>query len=467
MTVPAERCDTSGSLATSRDAFLHFIGQVVARATIHGDESGCHGSVTDTHKVQPMVDHSDDAARIHGLGRLFPARQRGLDVDSDISQRPRGPWLRNAARRARVPEHTRGRARNLVACARATCRSIPRIASWSTRVDACARRSRVGTTWSIFKRRFSRMAWACALRAGCGVKPSRAITRISSNTLHHYLPLVPSGLPGRVARRVSRAQCNAVDAVLSPSPQMAEALRAYGVATPIEVIPTGLEIESLSGGNGRRFRLEHGIGMDRPVMLTVGRVAFEKNLEFLLDVVDAVRARIPDVLLVIAGEGPALPALERRVAQMGLSKSVRFVGYLDRTGEFARLLRERRRVRLRLAHGNARTRAARGHGGGSACRLDRSHGHESRARGCSRRDRRRGGPGIVRHRCRTCAQRRRTAAHLVLASLPIRGGALVEPRHGRAAARVLSAHTTRRLGPPSNACENCFGNRGERLQNRP
>ncbi len=149
---------------------------------------------------------------------------------------------------------------------------------------------------------------------------------------HHYLPYVPRALLRAVARGVSRRQCNAVDAVVAPSPQMAEALRAYGVRSEIRVIPTGLDASRLKGGDGASFRARHDIAPDRPVALTVGRVAFEKNIGFLLPVVDRLRAAMPDVLLVIAGEGPALATLQRQVAERGLAENVRFVGYLDRSG---------------------------------------------------------------------------------------------------------------------------------------
>jgi glycosyltransferase involved in cell wall biosynthesis len=64
--------------------------------------------------------------------------------------------------------------------------------------------------------------------------------------------------------------------------------------------------------------------------LYVGRVAFEKNIEFLLRMFARVRARRPDALLVIAGEGPARESLTRRSRELGLAESVRFIGYLDR-----------------------------------------------------------------------------------------------------------------------------------------
>ncbi|MGH8196831.1 MAG: glycosyltransferase [Steroidobacteraceae bacterium] len=149
---------------------------------------------------------------------------------------------------------------------------------------------------------------------------------------HHYLPFLPRSLLRAAARAISRRQCNAVDAIVAPSPQMAEVLRAYGVRSEIQVIPTGLDLAKLAGGDGARFRAQLGIDRDRPVALTVGRVAFEKNIEFLVSVVNRVRVSIPDILLIIAGEGPALMPLRRRVEQAGLADHVCFVGYLDRNG---------------------------------------------------------------------------------------------------------------------------------------
>ncbi len=150
--------------------------------------------------------------------------------------------------------------------------------------------------------------------------------------LNHYVPYVPCTALRAVSRTISRRQCNAVDVVIAPSPQMADVLRAYGVKTEIRVIPTGLDTARLTGGDGARFRARHGIAAGRPVALNVGRVAFEKNIGFLIAVLDRVRRAIPDVMLVIAGEGPALETLRRQVRERGLAGNACFVGYLDRTG---------------------------------------------------------------------------------------------------------------------------------------
>jgi glycosyltransferase involved in cell wall biosynthesis len=149
---------------------------------------------------------------------------------------------------------------------------------------------------------------------------------------HHYLPVLPRWSLRGIARAISRRQCNAVDAVVAPSRQLADVLQSYGVSAPIEVIPTGLDLAEFEGGDGAAFRARFGIAPTRPVMLLVGRVAHEKNIGFIVDVLAEVKKTVPDVLLVLAGEGPALPSLRRRVAESGLAEHVLFVGYLDRRG---------------------------------------------------------------------------------------------------------------------------------------
>lgn len=148
--------------------------------------------------------------------------------------------------------------------------------------------------------------------------------------LYHYVPFAPRGWMRAFARRFSRGQCNALDAVVVPSAPMRDALRGYGVTAPMDIIPTGIPLDDFAGGDGAAFRRRHGIAPGRPVMLYVGRVAFEKDIGFLLHAAREVRRTVPDVLLVICGEGPAEASLRQLAGRLGLDGHVTFVGYLDR-----------------------------------------------------------------------------------------------------------------------------------------
>jgi glycosyltransferase involved in cell wall biosynthesis len=150
--------------------------------------------------------------------------------------------------------------------------------------------------------------------------------------LDKYVTFLPGAWMRYAARSFSAAQCNDVDALVVPSRAMLEVLERYGIRTPAEVVPTGIELEQFAHGDGARFRRVHGIAPDRPLLVHVGRLAFEKNCDFLLRMLVHVKAELPDVLLVIAGGGPARRQLEALTRRLGLQAHVRFIGYLNRDG---------------------------------------------------------------------------------------------------------------------------------------
>ncbi|MCK7593731.1 glycosyltransferase [Pseudomarimonas salicorniae] len=146
----------------------------------------------------------------------------------------------------------------------------------------------------------------------------------------HYLPLAPAGLLRWFARYASRRLCAEVDHLIVPSRQMVSVLRRYGIDMPHSVLPTGIELSEFRSGDGAAFRARHGIPADAPVMVTVSRLAVEKNIGFLLEVARRVRERFPDLRFLIAGEGPDGPRLRRRASELGLDGCVHFFGNLER-----------------------------------------------------------------------------------------------------------------------------------------
>jgi glycosyltransferase involved in cell wall biosynthesis len=150
--------------------------------------------------------------------------------------------------------------------------------------------------------------------------------------LFHYIRFLPRSALRTAARGLARHQCNALDAIVVPSQPMAATLLDYGVDTPLHVIPTGLPESQFQRGDRKRFREAWAIAPERKLALFVGRAAFEKNIGFLLEMTALARRQQPHLMLVIAGEGPALPALRRQAAELRIEDHVRFVGYLPRDG---------------------------------------------------------------------------------------------------------------------------------------
>lgn len=151
--------------------------------------------------------------------------------------------------------------------------------------------------------------------------------------LYHYLPIVPKSVIKFATRRLAQFQCNQVDALIVPSSAMHKVLQEYGVKKQIAVIPTGLNLSRFEHGDGLAFRNQHNIDPRRPTLVHIGRIAYEKNIDFLLHVLARVKQSIPDILLIIAGDGPARKHLEKLAAKLDLSENVIFIGYLNRNKE--------------------------------------------------------------------------------------------------------------------------------------
>lgn len=171
-----------------------------------------------------------------------------------------------------------------------------------------------------------------------GVQLARRTGRPTVETYHtyfeeyvaHYLPWLPSSLTRLIARRVSRKLCRDVDHLIVPSQQMVEVLQRYGVDTPLTVLPTGLALDEFAQGDGARFRRMHGIEPEQPTLVTVSRLALEKNIAFLLQVTRRLVEQYPTLLFIIAGEGPDAERLKKLAMTLGLQSNVRFFGNLDR-----------------------------------------------------------------------------------------------------------------------------------------
>jgi glycosyltransferase involved in cell wall biosynthesis len=117
-----------------------------------------------------------------------------------------------------------------------------------------------------------------------------------------------------------------VDLVISPSAGMREVLIKSGVDAPIDVVPNGINLEPFRQVVEPVNRAEMGFS-DRDVLLIyIGRLAPEKNLEFLLQSFSAMLQAYPDAGLVLVGEGPARKEIDAKVRGLGIQGRVVFTG---------------------------------------------------------------------------------------------------------------------------------------------
>lgn len=144
----------------------------------------------------------------------------------------------------------------------------------------------------------------------------------------HYAPIRPQGVVRGVLRELSRAYCNACDAVAVPTAPIRDVLLEYGVTRPIEVIPTGLRLRPPLAPDPEFPRRRFGIPEGVPLVLYAGRLAREKNLGLLFEAFPRVVRAVPDAWLLVAGSGPEEPEARRLAAASGVGDRIVFAGFV-------------------------------------------------------------------------------------------------------------------------------------------
>lgn len=114
--------------------------------------------------------------------------------------------------------------------------------------------------------------------------------------------------------------------IIIPSESMKEILvRDYGLEERYTVIPTGTNLDPFLSANGKALRREKGWQAET-ILISVGRLALEKNWETLLRAFAKVYPEHPDLRLVLIGDGPARESLQTLASELGIAEKVTFTG---------------------------------------------------------------------------------------------------------------------------------------------
>lgn len=115
--------------------------------------------------------------------------------------------------------------------------------------------------------------------------------------------------------------------VIVPTPPIIDYLDRYEVALPVSVVPTPIDLEVFQDPRPEKVRARYNL-QDKEVLLYLGRLSFEKNLEFLLHSFARIRSRRPRARLLLAGEGPVTNSLKKLAEELSLKETVIFTGLI-------------------------------------------------------------------------------------------------------------------------------------------
>ncbi|MFA5188207.1 MAG: glycosyltransferase family 4 protein [Patescibacteria group bacterium] len=136
----------------------------------------------------------------------------------------------------------------------------------------------------------------------------------------------------KMVAKITAMFSNRCDLNIAPSGKIKKLLKSYGVKKPITVLPTGIKVEKFSKrARPNNFRSKYKIKPEEKVLLYVGRLGQEKNIEFLLKAFFVLKQSQQKIKLILVGDGPAKKNLQKLVKDHGLGKDVIFTSYLSQT----------------------------------------------------------------------------------------------------------------------------------------
>lgn len=135
-----------------------------------------------------------------------------------------------------------------------------------------------------------------------------------------------------VKARIERAVYRRADACIVLSGAFGRILNeSFGVTWErIHIIPGGVDCARFDVRESRaECRVRLGWPVDRPIVLAVRRLTHRMGIDRLIAALSVLRARVPNVLVLIAGQGPIGEELRTQVRRAQLDEYCRFVGFIS------------------------------------------------------------------------------------------------------------------------------------------
>jgi glycosyltransferase involved in cell wall biosynthesis len=131
--------------------------------------------------------------------------------------------------------------------------------------------------------------------------------------------LINSGVADVLIAASTKTRQNAIDEGVRPD--------------RIEIVPNGITPFDLTLIDRKRVRSNLGLKDDDLLILSVGRLVYEKGQEFLIEAMHIVGSQFPHSHLVICGEGPLRKQLEAQIERLDVSRFVKLLGQWDNVAE--------------------------------------------------------------------------------------------------------------------------------------
>ncbi len=144
--------------------------------------------------------------------------------------------------------------------------------------------------------------------------------------IKYYLGLVPFLIkPAEsIAKKLYRSFYNKCNTIYTPTMQMVTELKEMGISEKLlKVWQRGIDTQLFNPSKKDKAFMENITGNDKPCVLFVSRLVWEKNIETLFNIYDEAEAQQLDVNFIVTGVGVA-----EQIARKRMKKAI-FLGFTD------------------------------------------------------------------------------------------------------------------------------------------
>lgn len=134
----------------------------------------------------------------------------------------------------------------------------------------------------------------------------------------------------KVAKLFSKFSVRGAEELIVPTKKVSDLMQHYGVKPDINVIPTGIDLSrfDIEDTNMQKAKLKASLGIqeDHKVVLYVGRVSEEKNIEEVMNYLNQYMETNKKVTFLVVGDGPYRTPLELKSKILKNRKQIIFAG---------------------------------------------------------------------------------------------------------------------------------------------
>lgn len=130
----------------------------------------------------------------------------------------------------------------------------------------------------------------------------------------------------KIVKKFIKHRLRSAKRVIAPSEKIAKMLKKYPISPEISVIPTGIDLKKHSRKKISNVAVRRSLDDGLFLLVYLGRLSKEKNIEEIIEYFAKAVKTMPELALLIVGDGPQREQLKKLVESLAIDDKVLFTG---------------------------------------------------------------------------------------------------------------------------------------------